>query len=69
MKLFIKNMVCPRCVMAVETILKELRVPAKEVGLGYADFQQNLDDDQVNKIEERLVAIGFEILKDEKINR
>jgi len=34
--IYIKNMVCDRCVMAVEQTLTKLNIPYIEVKLGYA---------------------------------
>lgn len=66
MKLYIKNMVCPRCIMAVERELQELRLPAKHVELGIAEFESTLTQQQVASINSRLLPLGFVLLNDTK---
>ncbi len=66
MKLFIKNMVCPRCIMTVEQILKENGVKVEEVSLGEAKLAEPLNDVQLNHINQSLQKVGFEILDDQK---
>jgi hypothetical protein len=39
MKLFIKNMVCPRCILVIEWELNELNVPTKPIDLGMLEFK------------------------------
>ena len=57
-------MVCPRCVMAVEQTLSKLNIPYTEVVLGMATVDaENID---LDKLDEELKAIGFELIRDEK---
>lgn len=65
MKLFIKNMVCPRCIKAVESILNNLNYTPISVQLGEVIIKE---DSNVNFSELRncLANEGFELLEDEK---
>lgn len=66
MKLHIKNMVCPRCKMVVETQLKELGFPPLLVSLGEAVFEAPLDSEDIKHIQIRLNQYGFELLDDKR---
>lgn len=45
-RIHIKNMVCPRCIMAVRQILDRLEIPYLSVELGEAWLKQPLKDQQ-----------------------
>ncbi|WP_317174873.1 AraC family transcriptional regulator [Pararhodonellum marinum] len=60
----IKHMVCPRCIMAVETALKQTGIPYKGVNLGKVVLEQALSTDKMEDLRERLEQVGFEVLKD-----
>ena len=62
----IKNMVCPRCIMAVEKTLEDLGYDVNDVELGFVEFHDPISLEDRNKIESRLVKLGFEILDDKK---
>lgn len=64
-QLAIKNMVCPRCVTAVEGVLRGMGLTASEVTIGNARVQQDLTPEQTEELDRRLRAIGFELLKSE----
>ncbi|KGO79806.1 AraC-like DNA-binding protein [Flavobacterium cauense R2A-7] len=66
MKVYIKNMVCHRCILAVETILKSLNLAYKNVTLGEIEFQNPLPDAMKEKMAQQLEAIGFELIDDKK---
>lgn len=61
--LFIKGMVCPRCIEAVENILKDLNIKAKSVVLGKAKVEK-LKENKIKEIEDCLKQKGFELLLD-----
>lgn len=61
--LHIKNMVCPRCISAVETTLKELNIPFNNVKLGIAEIEDAPAIDY-EILEHKLQDIGFELIKD-----
>lgn len=66
MKLYIKNMVCHRCVLAVETILNTLNLSYKTITLGEIEFQNPLQEAEREQLSEQLQLIGFELIDDKK---
>ncbi|PSL01479.1 helix-turn-helix domain-containing protein [Cecembia rubra] len=60
---YIKNMVCPRCIMAVKSILEELKIDYVSVNLGQIDLNQPLSKGDLNQLEIQLKNFGFEILE------
>ncbi len=61
--LHIKNMVCPRCITAVEDTLTNLKIKFESVKLGEAEvFNDNID---YNLLDIRLKAIGFELINND----
>jgi AraC family transcriptional regulator len=62
-KLFIKNMVCNRCILTVENIFREKDIPFTTVSLGEVDLQRNLTKDEINIIEYSLHKVGFELIE------
>ncbi|EOZ95798.1 putative regulatory protein [Indibacter alkaliphilus LW1] len=64
--LYIKNMVCPRCIMAVETVLDELEIPYKSVQLGQVDFSQAIPKGKMESLDKKLTGLGFELLESGK---
>lgn len=64
MKLYIKNMVCPRCIMAVRTILVAAGLTPKAVSLGEAEIAEALTAQQLADLSEALSQMGFELLDD-----
>lgn len=64
MKLYIKNMVCPRCIMAVRTILVAAGLTLKAVSLGEAEIEEELTAQQLADLSEALSSMGFELLDD-----
>ena len=64
MKLYIKNMVCPRCIMAVRTILVAAGLTPTTVNLGEAGVEEELTAQQLADLSEALSQMGFELLDD-----
>lgn len=64
MNLYIKNMVCSRCIWAVKNILEEISIDFTYVELGVVRLNFNLTNDQKNKLNKKLKDLGFEILND-----
>lgn len=62
----IKNMVCPRCIMAVKHILSGLGIEAENVSLGNALLKEPLTAEQKAGLKERLHEYGFELLDDKR---
>jgi len=65
-KLFIKNMVCNRCKMAVEKELNRLDLQPISVTLGEAIIEVDPDPVTCEKLRQNLQAIGFELINDKK---
>lgn len=66
MKLFIKNMVCDRCIMVVQHELDKLGLPVKQVKLGEAILENELSDEEKNRVGTVLSSLGFELIDDKK---
>ncbi|MDR6922382.1 MULTISPECIES: AraC family transcriptional regulator [Chryseobacterium] len=64
MKIFIKNMVCNRCIAAVEKIFNDAGTPLHSVILGEAETEAEIPDGVMHQIEEKLLETGFERIKD-----
>ena len=62
-KIHVKNMVCSRCIEAVEYIFKEQGVVIKNVELGQVIVDE-ITEQQILSIESNLNQKGFEILKE-----
>lgn len=63
---YIKNMVCPRCISSVEDILHELKFPFEKVELGEAILKETLSANQVSTLKDKLSKKGFELLEEKK---
>ena len=61
--LHIKNMVCPRCVAAVEQLLRNEDIQFTKVELGQASLEQPLSDEQQKTLKNKLEMLGFELLE------
>lgn len=66
MHLLIKNMVCPRCVMTVEAILKASGLSYHAVRLGEVDLENNPTQEQIRYLDTSLKKVGFELLDSQK---
>jgi AraC-like DNA-binding protein len=66
MKLYIRNMVCNRCIMVVQAELEKLGYQPSRVTLGEVIIEQDLTDDEKKKMDERLQSLGFAIIDDRK---
>lgn len=64
--LYIKNMVCDRCVMAVKALLDRLGLKTMEVELGKATVEGMLNDRQTTDLRQGLQQLGFELLDDRR---
>ena len=64
MKLYIRNMVCPRCIKAVEGILKNAGVKPVHIQLGEVLPESPLTENQLEMVRVQLQQLGFELLDD-----
>lgn len=65
-KLYIKNMVCTRCIMIVRLELEKLDVHFKEVVLGKVVIGEMLSATQIEQIKQALSASGLELIENKK---
>lgn len=67
MVLHIKNMVCNRCILVVQQELVKLGLHPKTVTLGEVIIEENqIDEKQLDRLDNSLVALGFERIDDRK---
>src|SRR2546428_2818120 len=66
MKLNIKNMVCPRCITAVENLLANLEVKPVYVKLGEVLLNEPMNTRQLQEFKSNLQQLGFELLDDNR---
>lgn len=64
--LHIKNMVCPRCIETVQSIMENNGFQVESIMLGTVKIDQSLSDSQLDLISAELKNRGFELLHDKK---
>ncbi|PKW29523.1 helix-turn-helix domain-containing protein [Flavobacterium lindanitolerans] len=64
--LFIKNMVCNRCIMVVQNELDKLGLDVKSIKLGEVVLGKEISAEQRIKLEEAFSPLGFEVIDDKK---
>ncbi|MBK7853469.1 MAG: helix-turn-helix transcriptional regulator [Bacteroidetes bacterium] len=60
--LLVKNMVCHRCMMAVESILKKNHIPYHKVLIGEIHLDGTISQKQKDLLKTSLEEIGFELI-------
>lgn len=65
--LYIKNMVCDRCIMAVRQTLDNAGIPHGEIRLGEVELPVQPDEQQKSWLKQQLEIQGFELLADHKM--
>lgn len=60
--LLIKNMVCRRCMMAVEDILRNTGIPFEQVLIGEVHTPEAVSEEQRQALRNALEQIGFELI-------
>lgn len=65
--LFIKNMVCSRCIRVIEEEFGKLGLNIASISLGEVRVDEHLDDQMIEKIREVLYKNGFELIEDKKM--
>lgn len=66
MKLYIKNMVCDRCKMAIRQALDKNKIPYHNLELGEVELAENVSGKKLAQLSENLQALGFELMEDKK---
>jgi len=64
MKIFIKNMVCGRCISAVENIFNDNNIKVKNINLGEVETESEISETNLQVLEKCLQKTGFERIKD-----
>jgi len=64
--LYIKNMVCNRCIIVVRQELEKLGISPVAVSLGEVHLKEKQDSGQLEKIRGSLSAVGFELIDNKK---
>lgn len=65
-KLYIKHMVCSRCIMVVKEQLEKAGLSPMDVKLGEATFDHTLTNEEAAKAKEVLEPLGFGFIDDRK---
>ena len=65
--IYIKNMVCDRCVMVVRSVLERLGLTPLSVELGRAELSAPLAETARQALREALAPLGFELIDDPRI--
>lgn len=60
--LFVKNMVCHRCVLAVEEILRNLSIASEKVIPGEIHLEGEISNDKKEVLKDKLNEIGLELI-------
>jgi AraC-like DNA-binding protein len=66
MKVYIKNMVCNRCIMMVKQVLDKLNLKYANVQLGEVDLTEGYPSDWQSQLDGELQQIGFALIDDRK---
>lgn len=66
MVIYIKNMVCNRCKMAVKSVFEKIGLRPVRVELGEIEIQEKDIHHVKNQLDKELSSLGFELLNDKK---
>lgn len=66
MTLYIKNMVCNRCILVVRNILQEENLSPLAIELGKASIGKEPTKEQLTALRQKLEAVGFELMDDRR---
>ena len=64
--IFIKNMVCNRCIMVVQNELEKLGLDAKNIKLGEVILSKEITSLEKENLSKTLEPLGFEVIDDKK---
>ncbi|WP_114751679.1 helix-turn-helix domain-containing protein [Pleomorphovibrio marinus] len=65
----IKNMVCPRCILAVQQQLDHQGLAYEKVTLGKVFLEKDISQDALKELEKQLQKLGFSLLKDREVQK
>ena len=63
-QLHVRNMVCPRCIKAVEDTFDSLNIKFEKIDLGVAQLKEEPSESQLLSVEKSLSRKGFELILD-----
>ncbi|MDD3195279.1 MAG: AraC family transcriptional regulator [Paludibacter sp.] len=66
MKVYIKNMVCNRCIMVVKSEFEKLGFTPTDITLGEVTLDKELTTFQKELLAKELLELGFEVIDDKK---
>lgn len=66
MNIYIKNMVCVRCKMAVQVVLEKLNIDYQEIEIGRVTLSKELNSEQQKRLNEALQYYELELMDDKK---
>jgi AraC-like DNA-binding protein len=66
MHLYIRNMVCNRCISAVKSELEKLGISPLNVQLGEVELKENMSAEELSLFKNRLDEEGFELIDNSK---
>lgn len=66
MRIYIKNMVCDRCVLVVKQELEKIKIVPSLVALGETEIPDNTPEAQLLQLRQSLAGVGFELLDDNR---
>ena len=64
--IFIKNMVCDRCIMVVQNELEKLGLDSKNIKLGEVILSKEITSLEKENLSKTLEPLGFEVIDDKK---
>jgi len=68
MQLYIKNMVCDRCILVVRQQLDKIGLSYKNIRLGEVELADSTSKEKLQALKDQLPDLGFEVLDDKKSN-
>jgi AraC family transcriptional regulator len=66
MQLYIKNMVCDRCILVIKEQLEKAGIAYNNVNLGEVTLNNEPTQEQLDVLNNNLKSLGFELLDDKK---
>lgn len=66
MKLYIKNMVCRRCVTAVDKVITDAGYHVQHINLGEVTISEELNEKALEQLDHTLHQLGFELIDDRR---
>lgn len=64
--LYVKNMVCNRCIMVVKSELEKSGLQPSTIKLGEVQLEEAPTDEQIQHFTQAIEALGFEMIDDKK---